>query len=69
MSDYSKALEFYEKGLRIREKAVPPNHPAIATSYNNIGGVYIVDVLSYRSLDAQYIQYMARRQIRLLKYV
>ncbi|CAF4316735.1 unnamed protein product, partial [Rotaria sordida] len=40
MGDYSKALEFYEKDLEITKKALPPNHPDLATSYNNIGGVY-----------------------------
>ncbi|CAF4333357.1 unnamed protein product, partial [Rotaria sordida] len=36
MGDYSKALEFYEKAHKIKEKALPPNHPSLATSYNNI---------------------------------
>ncbi|CAF4347425.1 unnamed protein product, partial [Rotaria sordida] len=40
MGDYSKALEFYKKAHKIREKALPPNHPDLATSYNNIGYVY-----------------------------
>jgi tetratricopeptide (TPR) repeat protein len=38
--DYSKALEFFKKSLKIREKALPPNHPDLATSYNNIGMTY-----------------------------
>ncbi|CAF4248092.1 unnamed protein product, partial [Rotaria sordida] len=40
MGDYSKALEFYEKSHKIFEKALPPNHPSLASSYNNIGLVY-----------------------------
>ncbi|CAF4386216.1 unnamed protein product, partial [Rotaria sordida] len=36
MGNYSKALEFYEKSLKIREKALPSNHPDLAQSYNNI---------------------------------
>ncbi|CAF4406931.1 unnamed protein product, partial [Rotaria sordida] len=40
MGDYSKALEFYEKAHQIFEKALPPNHPDLAASYNNIGLVY-----------------------------
>ncbi|CAF4380811.1 unnamed protein product, partial [Rotaria sordida] len=40
MGDYSKALEFCEKAHKIFEKALPPNHPNLATSYNNIGQVY-----------------------------
>ncbi|CAF4775383.1 unnamed protein product, partial [Rotaria sp. Silwood2] len=37
MGDHSKALEFYDKALEIEEKALPPNHPSLATCYNNIG--------------------------------
>jgi tetratricopeptide (TPR) repeat protein len=33
MGEYSKALE-------ISQKTLPPNHPDLGTSYNNIGGVY-----------------------------
>ncbi|CAF4370598.1 unnamed protein product, partial [Rotaria sordida] len=40
MGDYSKALEFHEKAHQIFEKALPPNHPDLAASYNNIGLVY-----------------------------
>ncbi|CAF5152299.1 unnamed protein product, partial [Rotaria sp. Silwood1] len=40
MGNNSKALEFYDKALKIREKTVPPNHPDLAQSYKNIGGVY-----------------------------
>ncbi|CAF4302846.1 unnamed protein product, partial [Rotaria sordida] len=39
MGNYSKALEFHEKVLKILEKALPPNHPDLAQSYNNIGAV------------------------------
>jgi tetratricopeptide (TPR) repeat protein len=40
MEEYSKALLFYEKALEIRQKTLPPNHPLLATSYNNIGWLY-----------------------------
>ena len=40
MGEYSKALSSYERSLEIYKKALPPNHPDLATSYNNIGGVY-----------------------------
>ncbi|CAF5227651.1 unnamed protein product, partial [Rotaria magnacalcarata] len=33
MGEYSKALEFYEKSLRIREISLPLNHPDLAGSY------------------------------------
>ncbi|CAF5216133.1 unnamed protein product, partial [Rotaria magnacalcarata] len=40
MGEYSKALEFYEKSLKIREISLPPTHPDLAQSYNNIGMTY-----------------------------
>ncbi|CAF1578390.1 unnamed protein product, partial [Rotaria magnacalcarata] len=40
MGEYSKALEYYEKGLEITIKALPPNHRDLATSYSCIGQVY-----------------------------
>ena len=56
--EYEKAIEFYEKSLEISQKTLPPNHPDLATSYNNIGLVYdnmdeYSKALSYyeRSLD------------------
>ncbi|GHU15706.1 hypothetical protein FACS189441_7740 [Betaproteobacteria bacterium] len=38
--DYSKALEWHEKALAIREKVLGKEHPDTATSYNNIALVY-----------------------------
>ncbi|CAF4687816.1 unnamed protein product, partial [Didymodactylos carnosus] len=38
--DYEKALKYYEKSLEIKLISLPPNHPDIATTYNNIGLVY-----------------------------
>ncbi|CAF3287348.1 unnamed protein product [Rotaria sp. Silwood2] len=40
MGEYSKALSSYERSLEIQKIALPPNHPDLATSYNNIGNVY-----------------------------
>ncbi len=37
---YSQALVWYHKNLRICEKVLGTEHPATATSYNNIAGVY-----------------------------
>ena len=34
------ALASHERSLEIRKIALPPNHPDLATSYNNIGSVY-----------------------------
>ena len=38
--EYKEAFDFYEKTVKIQEKALPPNHPNLAISYNNIGSVY-----------------------------
>jgi tetratricopeptide (TPR) repeat protein len=40
MGDYPKALSSYEKALNIRKQSLPPNHPSLASSYDNIGNVY-----------------------------
>ena len=37
---YSESLCYYMKVLAIQEKVLPENHPAIATSYNNVGSAY-----------------------------
>ncbi len=39
MDNYSKALSYHQKALDIRQ-SLPPNHPDLASSYNNIGLVY-----------------------------
>ncbi|CAF3673503.1 unnamed protein product [Rotaria sordida] len=40
MGEYAKALSSYERSLEIQKVALPPNHPDLAASYNNIGLVY-----------------------------
>ena len=40
MGEYEKALASCERSLEIKKTALPPNHPSLATSYNNIGLVY-----------------------------
>ncbi|CAF3819552.1 unnamed protein product [Rotaria magnacalcarata] len=40
MGEYSKALSSHERSLDILKIALPPNHPNLASSYNNIGNVY-----------------------------
>jgi tetratricopeptide (TPR) repeat protein len=37
---YDTALEYYNKSLKIIIESLRPNHPNIATSYNNIGLIY-----------------------------
>ena len=36
--DYTKALEYLEKALDIREQVLGSNHPDTATTYNNVAG-------------------------------
>jgi tetratricopeptide (TPR) repeat protein len=38
--DYQQAILFCEKTLEICQKNFPPNHPHVASSYNNIAAVY-----------------------------
>jgi tetratricopeptide (TPR) repeat protein len=38
--EYPKSLSTFETALAIREKALPANHPNLATTYNNVGSVY-----------------------------
>jgi tetratricopeptide (TPR) repeat protein len=39
-SQFDKAEPLYRRALAIREKAYPAEHPAIATSLNNLGEMY-----------------------------
>ncbi|CAF4267455.1 unnamed protein product, partial [Adineta steineri] len=39
--EYQEALTFYEKSLASYRNTLPPNHPNLAASYDNIG----VDVI------------------------
>ncbi|MBG6132257.1 CHAT domain-containing protein [Aquimarina sp. EL_43] len=41
-SDYKTALDYYEKGLKIRTRIYAKDHPAIANSYSRIGYMYYV---------------------------
>ncbi|MDE6784003.1 MAG: tetratricopeptide repeat protein, partial [Ruminococcus sp.] len=38
--EYDKALEYYEKALKICESVLGKEHPNTATTYNNIAVVY-----------------------------
>ena len=40
MGEYSKALSSHERSLEIYKVTLPPNHPDLAKSYNNIAAVY-----------------------------
>ncbi len=41
MGNLNKALEFYERALRIRKKYYGENHPVLVNSYFNMGYVYM----------------------------
>ncbi len=58
---YTEAIEFYEKALEILQKILPPNHPLLGTSYNNISTVYenmgeYLKALSYYEKDLEILQ-------------
>ena len=38
---YAKAEPFFRRALVIREKALGPEHPEVATSLNNVGGAIL----------------------------
>ena len=40
LSNFDKALEYYEKSLAIQLKVHGDEHPSTGTSYNNLGGVW-----------------------------
>ncbi|CAF3506176.1 unnamed protein product [Rotaria sp. Silwood1] len=40
MENFSTALSYFQRALQIRQKSLPSNHPYLAITYNNIGGVY-----------------------------
>ncbi len=40
MSEYPKALEYFEKSLKIKQKLLGEEYLATAASYNNMGIVY-----------------------------
>ena len=41
MGDYAKAEPLYQRALKIREKALGPDHPDTATALNNLAGLYL----------------------------
>ncbi|CAF3671293.1 unnamed protein product [Rotaria sp. Silwood1] len=51
MGEYSKAITLYQRSLELKKVALPPNHPDLATSYNNIGAVY--DTVEARMIRTQ----------------
>ena len=38
--EYSTALSYFKKTLEIQQQTLPPNHPDIAMTNNNIGMIY-----------------------------
>jgi len=49
--NYEKSLEYHLKSLEIKKLSLPPNHPDIAISYNNIGNIYFKKGENDKSLD------------------
>ncbi|CAF4389734.1 unnamed protein product [Rotaria sp. Silwood2] len=41
IKDYSTALIYFEKGLKIREEKLPKNHPDLAVVYHNLAKLYL----------------------------
>ena len=40
IGDYNKALQYYDKGRKVRVCVWGENHPALATTYSGIGAIY-----------------------------
>lgn len=40
IGDYPRAMEYFEKALAIRERALGPDHPSTANAYSSIGTLY-----------------------------
>jgi len=38
--DYQKAIEFYQKALKLKIKELGEDHADVATTFNNLGLVY-----------------------------
>ncbi|CAF3971370.1 unnamed protein product, partial [Rotaria sp. Silwood1] len=41
MKDYSTALTYFQKGLEIRQKKLPKDHPDLAVVYHNMAKLYL----------------------------
>ena len=46
---YAEARPLYERALKIKEKTLGPDHPAVATSLDNLAGLLQVPARLYRS--------------------
>ena len=69
MGDYSKALSSHEKALAIRQQSLPPNHPDLASSYNNIGnGVFTawVTIRKHFRLTKKHLQFDNNHFLRII---
>ena len=64
MGEYSKALSSCERSLEIRKVALPPNHPDLAKSYNNIGNVHS-DMGEYSKALSSYERSLEIRKVAL----
>ena len=55
---YTEAEPLYKRSLRIREKALGTDHPYVATSLNNLTGLYRA---TGRAADAETLEKEASR--------
>ena len=44
--EYEKALDYYNKSLKIYIQTLGENHPDVATSFNNMGKTNIYQLIS-----------------------
>ena len=50
-NELSRAMEYYQKALSIRQHILPADHPDIANSYNNIGDIFHFQNKCEQALD------------------
>ena len=70
MKDYDKAIELKEEALALRRRALPPDHPDIAASIQNLKAVCVVDRggrLLVRLLMVACCQANHRQRVRALR--
>ncbi|CAF1163894.1 unnamed protein product [Rotaria sordida] len=61
MRKYSDVLSSYERAVAIQQQLLPPNHPDLAASYNNIGNVH-ADMRQYSQALSSHEKALAIRQ-------
>ncbi|MFH5884778.1 tetratricopeptide repeat protein [Halalkalibaculum sp. DA3122] len=62
LGDYSKALDYYERSLELKEKIYEPDNPELALSYHNIAIVYMRRDLSRKAYQLFQKAYQIRKK-------